>query len=44
MDHPNRQFQFDKGGQLFTRSHNEPLSVVAMCVDNPFGAALRIHG
>ena len=31
----NRRFQFQKRRQLFIRSHNETLSVVAMCVRNP---------
>jgi len=31
----NREFQFQKRSQLFIRVHNEPLSVVAMCVSNP---------
>jgi len=30
----NRRFKFDKSGQLFIRTHNEALSVVAMCVSN----------
>jgi hypothetical protein len=30
----NRQFEFDKNGQLFIRTHNETLSVVAMRVSN----------
>jgi hypothetical protein len=32
---PNRRFKFQKRGQLFSRPHNETLSVVAMCVRNP---------
>jgi hypothetical protein len=28
-------FEFQKRGQLFIRTHNETLSVVAMCVCNP---------
>jgi hypothetical protein len=31
----NRRFQFEKRGQLFIRSHNEPLAVAAMRVSNP---------
>jgi hypothetical protein len=30
----NRRFKFDKRSQLFIRSHNETLSVAAMCVGN----------
>jgi hypothetical protein len=37
----NRRFKLDKRTQLFIRSHNETLSVIAMCVSNedrlPFG-------
>jgi hypothetical protein len=32
---PNRRFKFEKSRQLFIRSRNEPLSVVAMRVCNP---------
>jgi hypothetical protein len=32
-----------KRGQLFIRTHNEPLSVAAMCVSNPDRAPLRIQ-
>jgi hypothetical protein len=35
-----RRFQFQKRSQLFIRAHNETLSVVAMCVDNPDRAAV----
>jgi len=31
----NRRFQFQKRRQLFIRSHNEPLSIAAMRVNNP---------
>jgi hypothetical protein len=31
----NRPFHFTKRGQFFIRVHNEPLSVVAMRVNNP---------
>jgi hypothetical protein len=31
----NRRFQFQKRCQLFIGTHNETLSVVAMCVCNP---------
>jgi hypothetical protein len=32
--HANRRFEFHKRCQLFFRSHNEALSIVAMCVSN----------
>jgi hypothetical protein len=32
---PNRRFEFQKRSQLFIRSHNETLSVVAVRVCNP---------
>jgi hypothetical protein len=31
----NRRFQFHKRSQLFIRTHNEPLSVVAVRINNP---------
>jgi hypothetical protein len=31
----NGRFEFQKRAQLFIRTHNETLSVVAMCVCNP---------
>jgi hypothetical protein len=31
----NRRFEFHKRRQLFICSHNETLSVAAMCVNNP---------
>jgi len=31
----NRRFQFDKRGQFLIRSHNEALSIAAMCVCIP---------
>jgi len=40
----NRQFQFQKRGQLFVRVHNEALSVAAMCVNNPDCSSARIDG
>jgi len=40
----NRQFKFQKRGQLFVRVHNEPLSVAAMRVNNPDRSPLRING
>jgi hypothetical protein len=32
---PNPRFQFQKRGQYFIRVHNETLSVIAVCIDNP---------
>jgi hypothetical protein len=32
---PSRRFEFQKSRQLFIRTHNETLSVVAMSVNNP---------
>src|SRR5438128_293571 len=40
----NRRFDFDKRSQLFIRTHNETLSVVAMRVSNPDYSPARIHG
>jgi hypothetical protein len=34
LAHPNRCLKFHKGRQLFLRSHNETLSVVAVCISN----------
>jgi hypothetical protein len=31
----NRKFKFKKRGQLLIGVHNEPLSVAAVCVNNP---------
>jgi hypothetical protein len=31
----NRRFEFKKRGELFICSHNETLSVIAVCVSNP---------
>jgi hypothetical protein len=31
----NRPFQFQKRSQLFIRTHNETLSIAAVCVSNP---------
>jgi hypothetical protein len=39
----NRRFQFDKRSQLFIRTHNETLSVVAMCVCNPDRSPVRMN-
>jgi hypothetical protein len=39
----NRQFQFQKRGQPFIRTHNETLSVAAMRVSNPDRLRLRIN-
>jgi aminoglycoside phosphotransferase family enzyme len=38
----NRLFQFHKRSQLFISAHDEPLSVVAMCVCNPDRLAVGI--
>jgi hypothetical protein len=38
----NRRFEFHKRRQLFIRTHNETLSVVAMCVNNPDCSPLRV--
>jgi len=40
---PGRQFEFEKRSQLFIRTHNEALSVVAMRVNNPDRSALEIQ-
>ena len=40
----NRRFQFQKRGQLFIRTDNVTLSVVAVCVSNPDRSPLRIYG
>jgi hypothetical protein len=39
----NRRFKFNKRGQLFIRSQNEPLSVIAMRVCNPDCSPFGIH-
>jgi hypothetical protein len=39
----NRRFQFHKRRQLFIRAHNEPFSVVAMCVHNPERSPFAIY-
>jgi hypothetical protein len=39
----NRQFQFNKRGQLFIRVHNETLSVIAMGVSNPDRSPVGIN-
>jgi hypothetical protein len=38
------RFQFSKHSQLFIRSHNESLSVIAMRVCNEDCSPARIHG
>jgi hypothetical protein len=38
------RFEFQKRRQLFIRSHNEMLSVVAMRVNNPDRSPIRING
>jgi hypothetical protein len=40
----NRRFQFHKRGQLFIRTHNEPLSIAVMRVSNEDCAPAGIHG
>jgi hypothetical protein len=40
----NRPFQFQKRSQLFIGVHNEPLSIVAMCINNPDCVPLGING
>ena len=37
-------FEFKKRRQLFIRTHNETLSVAAMCVSNPDRSPVGIHG
>jgi hypothetical protein len=39
-----RRFQFEKRSQLFTRTRNETLSVVVVCVCNPDCLTVGIHG
>jgi hypothetical protein len=39
----NRRFEFHKRGQQFLRTHNETLSVVAVCVSNPNRSPFTIH-
>jgi hypothetical protein len=39
----NRRFQFQERRQLFIRSHNETLSVAAMCVCNPDWSPVGIN-
>ena len=41
---PDRQFEFQKRGQLFIGTHNETLPVVAMCVSNPDRSPVEING
>jgi hypothetical protein len=38
-----RRFKFHERGQLFIGSHNETLSVVAMCVSNPDRSPVGIN-
>jgi hypothetical protein len=40
----NRQFQFEKRSRLFIGTHNEPLSVAAMCVCNEDSSPGGVHG
>jgi len=37
-------FEFEKRSQFFIRTHNETLSVVAVCVCNPDCSPLEING
>jgi hypothetical protein len=37
-------FPIQEGSQLFIRVHNEPLTVVAMCVNSPERSLFGIHG
>jgi hypothetical protein len=39
----NRRFQLDKSGQYFIRTHNETLSIAAMCVSNEDFSAVGIN-
>jgi hypothetical protein len=39
----NRRFKFNKRRQLFLRTHNETLTVVAMCVCNPDRSPVGIN-
>jgi hypothetical protein len=40
---PSREFKFKKRGQLFIRTHNEALSIVAMRVSNPERSPVEIN-
>jgi hypothetical protein len=40
----NHRFQFNKSSQLFIRSHNATLSVVAVCISYPDRSPVAIHG
>jgi hypothetical protein len=37
------RFEFKKRRQLFIRTHNEPLSVVAVCINNPDRSPVGIN-
>jgi hypothetical protein len=37
------RFKFDKRSQLFIRTHNETLFIIAMCVNNEDRSAHRVH-
>jgi hypothetical protein len=39
----NRRFKFQKRSQLFVCTHNETLSVAAMCIRNPHRSPLEIN-
>jgi hypothetical protein len=40
----NHRFKFHKRSELFIRTHNETLSIAAMCVSNPDRLPLGING
>jgi hypothetical protein len=40
----NPGFAFEKRSQFFIRSHNETLSIAAMCIGNPDCAPFAIQG
>ncbi len=40
----NRQFQFNKRGQLFIGAHNEAPTVAAMCVSNEYRSSAGVQG
>src|SRR5258708_6254536 len=43
LERLNRRFKLQKRRQLFIRTHNETLSVVAMCISNPYYSLLAGH-
>jgi len=38
-----RPLQFQKRREVFIRAHDEPPSIIAVCVSNPDRSPLRIH-